>query len=207
MQRIYPLPSHLEFSISKCPQYREYKLENKTASARSQVRRVTFQAFLLTISLLAWNFYLTGPGPTRYTGTTILLSLFLRNVCSGIVHESLVVIPCHGIQIETHRGFLTKVLSSSREFIPFSVFEDLIINEALYGWNVRYYIAVLTQSSTGAPILRVGFPNMLPHFPILQEIYTDIQDLLPRRQVHRNNHLSHQTAATLINPILVVYRI
>jgi phosphatidylinositol N-acetylglucosaminyltransferase subunit H len=60
--------------------------------------------------------------------------------------------------LETRRGFLWWELSKSRTFLPFSVFEDLFINEALFGWNVRYYIAAKAQKQEGDHSLHVAFP-------------------------------------------------
>lgn len=74
------------------------------------------------------------------------------------ISESLVVFPSHGIQLETHRGFKHHVLSSSRTFIPFTILQDVVINEALYGWNVRYYIVSLTQPKGDTTILKIVFP-------------------------------------------------
>lgn len=75
-----------------------------------------------------------------------------------LVQECLVAFPAHGIQLETHRGFKTLVLSSTRTFIPFTNLEDIVINEALYGWNVRYYIVAITRSGNGETVLKVAFP-------------------------------------------------
>jgi hypothetical protein len=76
--------------------------------------------------------------------------------------ECVVVFPQHGIQLETHKGFKGLVLSSSRKFIPFANLDDVVINEALYGWNVRYYIVALTRAGNGETVLKVAFPVSLP---------------------------------------------
>lgn len=76
--------------------------------------------------------------------------------------ECVVVFPQHGIQLETHKGFKGLVLFSSRTFIPFANLDDVVINEALYGWNVRYYIVALTKAGNGDTVLKVAFPVSLP---------------------------------------------
>ncbi|EJD53081.1 hypothetical protein AURDEDRAFT_38847, partial [Auricularia subglabra TFB-10046 SS5] len=67
--------------------------------------------------------------------------------------ESLVALPPLGLQLQVVRGLrwpLLLSLSTSRHFVPAEHCRDLVINEALHRWNVRYYLAVLT--SAGPPI-------------------------------------------------------
>ena len=71
--------------------------------------------------------------------------------------ESVILIPPHGIQIETHRGFLGTPIFVSRKFIPTFLFRDIIINEALRRWNIVYYLAILSLSHDGEYKLDVLF--------------------------------------------------
>ncbi|KAF8319960.1 hypothetical protein DL93DRAFT_2044566, partial [Clavulina sp. PMI_390] len=66
--------------------------------------------------------------------------------------ESILSLSPHGLQLETRFGFPPVhhfvlpsglVVSTKRSFIPLPSIKDIIINEALYGWNVRYYLAVI----------------------------------------------------------------
>lgn len=59
--------------------------------------------------------------------------------------ESVIVLPPHGIQLETHRGLPSLRLSATRRFIPLSVLQDLVINEGLRRWDVRYYLAAIKK--------------------------------------------------------------
>lgn len=69
--------------------------------------------------------------------------------------ESILSLSPHGLQLEAHRGIpptpITRSipLFTSRRFIPLPSINDIIINEALYGWNVRYYLAVLCTVNEG----------------------------------------------------------
>jgi len=63
--------------------------------------------------------------------------------------------PAYGVQLETHSGvrlgFLpTVTLFKRRHFIPISIIRDVVINEALHRWNVRYYLSII--SDTGEDI-------------------------------------------------------
>jgi phosphatidylinositol N-acetylglucosaminyltransferase subunit H len=65
--------------------------------------------------------------------------------------ESVVIIPCHGIQLETHRGLQYSLLpscplSTKRRFIPLTSVRDIVINEGLRRWDVRYYLCVIRDA-------------------------------------------------------------
>jgi len=68
----------------------------------------------------------------------------------SVAPESVLAIPPWGVQLETHRGVLLPsgralVRSVTRRFIPLDATVDVIINEGLRGWNIRYYLAVLQR--------------------------------------------------------------
>ena len=71
--------------------------------------------------------------------------------------ESVVILPSLGIQLETHRGFAGRSLSVSRKLVPWSSLEDFLINEGLYGWNVRYYCVAMNRTPHGSLQLEVAF--------------------------------------------------
>ena len=71
--------------------------------------------------------------------------------------ESVIAFPALGIQFETHRGFPPYSFSVARTFVSLAELDDVILNEALYGWNVRYYMAALHHSAAGGSYLRVAF--------------------------------------------------
>ena len=55
------------------------------------------------------------------------------------------MLPSKDLQLEIHRGPLGRSMFIERRIIPASAISGVIINEGLYGWNVRYYLAVLTK--------------------------------------------------------------
>lgn len=185
MQRVQPLrDTHPQFSTFKTPSYHEFKLENwKLAGDGSgKVIRPHPELYLaLGIPVLAW-LYQRLAGGLQYVGLAVGLWLLGQSVFLNVSHESLVVYPPHGVQVETHRGFRNCIFSSSRTFIPFTVLQDIVINEGLYGWNVRYYIVALTRPRNSDTVLKVVFPNLLPHFPILKIVYNEIQMYLPQNK-------------------------
>ena len=71
--------------------------------------------------------------------------------------ESVIAIPPHGIQKETHKGIFGIPVFISRKFIPTFQVRDIIINEALRRWNVVYYLAVLVVGHDNEYKLEVLF--------------------------------------------------
>jgi len=90
-------------------------------------------------------------------GSLVFLILFGYWEATRVLWESVIVLPSKDLQLETHRG--------------------VIINEGLYGWNVRYYLAVLKKVGK-TQSLHVLYENQLPRMPILRDVYHNLQALL-----------------------------
>lgn len=58
----------------------------------------------------------------------------------------MIVLPSKDLELEVHRGLPGLPMFVERRVIPASIISAVIINEGLYGWNVRYYLAVLTKA-------------------------------------------------------------
>jgi phosphatidylinositol glycan class H protein len=110
--------------------------------------------------------------------------------------ESILVLPSYGIQLETHRGLPSLPLFVSRRFIPLTEVRDVLINEGLRRWDVRYYLAILYSPRRGEQRLEVAYQvwgglsiclsksrsllyqNILPRFPVLIKVYHGIHECL-----------------------------
>ena len=57
----------------------------------------------------------------------------------------MIVLPSRGLQLEVHRGLPGYPVLVERQVIPASDAPAVIINEGPHGWNVRYYLAILTK--------------------------------------------------------------
>jgi len=95
---------------------------------------------------------------------------------SNVLWESVVVYPPNGLQLETCRGF-TFLPILSRKFIPNIFVKDVLINEGLHRWSVRYYLALLVNPGDRYELV-VAFKETLPHFPILLEVYEGLIECL-----------------------------
>ncbi|KAF9001871.1 hypothetical protein BDQ17DRAFT_1243921, partial [Cyathus striatus] len=72
--------------------------------------------------------------------------------------ETLSIIPFHGIQLTTCYHYLPFRLGNNRQFIPYSRIRDVVINETLSCWNVKFYLAIITSSHNHQPALHIAFP-------------------------------------------------
>ena len=68
----------------------------------------------------------------------------MNNNESGFL-ESVLVLPSKDLELEVHRGLHSRSMLVERRVIPASTISAVIINEGLHGWNVRYYLAILTK--------------------------------------------------------------
>ncbi|KAK0240251.1 GPI-GlcNAc transferase complex, PIG-H component-domain-containing protein [Armillaria nabsnona] len=180
MQRRHPLPdTHPELSIYKSEGFHEYRIENtpKCRSVKNGGHRWPWRE-TAEIGLLSMLWQVALNSSWNYLVFAIPTVLFLWHKCSQVVSESIIVIPPHGIQLETRFGFQTFTINVTRRFIPLSTLRDVVINEGLYGWNVRYYLVAIVQDRSGATSLAVVFENILPRFPVLLEIYRGVHDVL-----------------------------
>ncbi|KAG2349642.1 hypothetical protein BDR05DRAFT_871864 [Suillus weaverae] len=185
MQRTRPLPDcHPELSVIEWPSFREYRVENWRLArdgSGNVVRGATSWGWIDLCLPVVISFIWPGfRGNTMLCAFAVLVvgfTMYCR--CVQVLHESVLVFPAYGIQLETHRGYpLLKPLFVSRRFIHASLLEDFIINEGLRRWNVRYYLAAVHGSSTDKIALDVAFENILPHFPVLLEVYLGVQELM-----------------------------
>ena len=83
------------------------------------------------------------------------------SVASNVVFacsESVVILPPHGIQLETHRGFSSQwSFFNTKRFIPSASLADVVINEGISGWNVLYYLAAVKFDHAQGSSLEVAF--------------------------------------------------
>lgn len=185
MQRTRPLPDcHPELSVIEWPSFREYRIENWRLARDGSgniARGATSWGWIdlclpVVISFIWPRFH----GNTMLCGFAVLVvgfAIYCR--CRQVLHESVLVFPTYGIQLETHRGYpLLNPLFVSRRFIHASLLEDFVINEGLRRWDVRYYLAAVHGSSTDKIALDVAFENILPYFPVLLEVYRGVQELM-----------------------------
>lgn len=80
--------------------------------------------------------------------------------------ESLLVL--RGLGIQTCSSSSTYLTGASTQFIPTQKIQDLLINEAFRGFEVRYYLVVVVE---GEKEVVVVFPKTLPRRRVVEEVW------------------------------------
>ncbi|THV05306.1 hypothetical protein K435DRAFT_826501 [Dendrothele bispora CBS 962.96] len=181
--RVYPLPStHPEFSVLKSDVFCEYRVENWHLSRdgkNSVIRNASsWSLWHSLIPLVLSVLWLNLAKPWLKVLLSLAVLFYFWTLCTQVLSESVMVIPSHGIQLETHRGLAPITFFINRRFIPRTQLRDVLINEGIRRWGFRYYLVASVQHSSGNITLEVCFENILPRFPVLLQVYQGIQDLL-----------------------------
>ncbi|KAF8275109.1 hypothetical protein EI94DRAFT_1560103 [Lactarius quietus] len=181
------LDVHPELVIIETPGLgREYRVENGPLSCGQRGRIdgffswiTGFDAFMVILVGVLWT-SVRNAVLTICTGIGLVLLAYQKT--TRVLWESVLVLPSYGIQLETHRGLPSLPLFVSRKFIPLADVKDVLINEGLRRWDLRYYLTVLYCPQPAAQRLEVAYENILPRFPVLIEVYNGIHDCLHSRK-------------------------
>jgi phosphatidylinositol N-acetylglucosaminyltransferase subunit H len=92
----------------------------------------------------------------------ILYTLSLRLYTT----ESLLVL--RGLGIQTSTSSETYLSSNTTRFIPTEKIQDILVNEAFRGFEVRYYLVVVVE---GEESVVVVFPRLLPRRRIVETVW------------------------------------
>jgi len=176
-----PLPdTNPELLIFDSPGVREYRVENWHLSRAGNgdvvhaAHNLGWQDLLILVAFL--YFEMQG----RFWASCVLGVLLMIRVwvkCTQVLSESVVILPPHGVQLESRHGLPSLPLFTLRRFIPLVTLQDVVINEGLRGWDVRHYLATIKQLDSKSSVVQVAYENLLPRHPILQEVYRGIHDM------------------------------
>ncbi|KAE9399254.1 hypothetical protein BT96DRAFT_882194 [Gymnopus androsaceus JB14] len=181
MHRFQPLPTNPEFSILRSSSFHEYRVENwhlARDGSGSIIRGASPWSWRYSLLPLIVSVLWPKAGPLIRVLISFVTILFLWTRCTQVIHESVIVLPAHGIQLETHRGFPPLTFFVSRRFVPHTMLRDVVINEGIKKWDIRYYLVALKEGTTSRIKLELCYPNILPHFPILLQVYRDLREFL-----------------------------
>ncbi|KAK4049662.1 hypothetical protein OIV83_003937 [Microbotryomycetes sp. JL201] len=155
----------------------------------------------------------------RWIAATIAIA-YIRARTSTVLYESILVTRGLGVQLCTTRGivlpikakrmpqptvvgtnsterntsfepeFKTIKLSTSRSFLSVPCISDVIINEAIWRWQVVYYLVIVVDEArqrgidlrdgpTTTPIkLKIAFPELLPRLDIVKRVWIGVRHAL-----------------------------
>ncbi|KAF9263509.1 hypothetical protein L218DRAFT_927142 [Marasmius fiardii PR-910] len=186
MQRSTLLSStNPEFSVLYFPTFTEFRVENWRLARDGTgkiVRGSSGWSWRDCIPAVVFSYLWPKASFWSRIMIVLLMIILAWSKCTQVLFESVLVFPHHGIQLETHRGLPPWTFSVSRQFIPKATLRDVVINEGITRWNIRYYLLAINQRRPDDVHLEIFFPNILPHFPILQEVYRGLHDTLFAKQ-------------------------
>jgi phosphatidylinositol glycan class H protein len=98
-----------------------------------------------------------------------LYSIFLR------LHTSESLLVLRGLGIQTSTSSTTYLSTAATRFIPTEKIQDIFINEAFRGFEVRYYLVVVVE---GEDEVVVVFPRLLPRRRIVESVWRGARECL-----------------------------
>ncbi|KNZ77050.1 hypothetical protein J132_07482 [Termitomyces sp. J132] len=168
MRRQCPFPkTYPQLTVYNIAGYSEYRIENWRLSHDGKGSKVTGTALVsvqdailvMLNAFIYWRFRIIP----ILVGFIVLLLILMYFRCRQVLHESVIVIPAHGIQLETHRGLPGLRLFASRRFIGLTaVQDDVVIHEGLRGWDIRFYLVAIKFADSSRFSLEVAY--QVSHF-------------------------------------------
>lgn len=73
-----------------------------------------------------------------------------------------------GLGIQTSTSSTTYLSTAATRFIPTEKIQDILVNEAFRGFEVRYYLVVVVE---GEDEVVVVFPRLLPRRKIVEAVW------------------------------------
>lgn len=109
--------------------------------------------------------------------TSMLLpgALVLAYVLSWRVHSSESLLVMRGLGVQTSESPGTYLASYATRFIPTEKIQDIFVNEAFRGFEVRYYLVVVVE---GEEDVVVVFPGLLPRRDIVEAVWRGARECL-----------------------------
>lgn len=92
----------------------------------------------------------------------ILYTIFLR------IHTTESLLILRGLGIQTSTSSQTYLSTATTRFIPTEKIQDILVNEAFKGFEVRYYLVIVVQ---GEEDVVVVFPRLLPRRVIIEKVW------------------------------------
>ncbi|KAI0536050.1 GPI-GlcNAc transferase complex, PIG-H component-domain-containing protein [Xylaria digitata] len=100
--------------------------------------------------------------------------------------ESLLVLRGLGIQTSSSKGNILAGRATTR-FIPTSKIQDIFVNEAFLGFEVRHYLVIVVDDE---PDVVVVFPKLLPRAHVVQSVWRGVRECLYERGTVTDRYMS-----------------
>jgi phosphatidylinositol N-acetylglucosaminyltransferase subunit H len=103
------------------------------------------------------------------------VSLLIFYVIILRIHTTESLLVLRGLGIQTSTSAMTYLGSASTRFIPTEKIQDVFVNEAFRGFEVRYYLVVVVE---GEEEVVVVFPRLLPQRAIVENVWRGARECL-----------------------------
>lgn len=108
------------------------------------------------------------------------------------IHTEERLLVLRGLGIQTSSSASTVLGSSVTRFIPTDKIQDVLINEAFRGFEVRHYLIVIVE---GEEDVIVVFPKLLPGPNVVERVWRGVRKCL-YEQHHVSNGIGHGTGTS-----------
>ncbi|KAH6672990.1 GPI-GlcNAc transferase complex, PIG-H component-domain-containing protein [Halenospora varia] len=108
-----------------------------------------------------------------YILTPLALGILYLTLSRPHTTESLLVL--RGLGIQTSSSSSTYLSSDTTRFIPTEKIQDILVNEAFRGFEVRYYLGVVVEGEREVVIV---FPGLLPRREIVEGVWRGVRGCL-----------------------------
>ncbi|KAL7932305.1 putative GPI-15 component of glycosylphosphatidylinositol-N-acetylglucosaminyl (GPI-GlcNAc) transferase complex [Trichoderma chlorosporum] len=103
----------------------------------------------------------------------VALAVFYALSLRVHTQESLLVL--RGLGVQTSESPATYLAGAATRFIPTEKIQDILVNEAFRGFEVRYYLVVVVE---GEEDVVVVFPGLLPKRKIVETVWRGVRECL-----------------------------
>jgi phosphatidylinositol glycan class H protein len=103
------------------------------------------------------------------------LSLGILYCCFLRIHTTESLLVLRGLGIQTSTSSETYLSTATTRFIPTEKIQDILVNEAFRGFEVRYYLVVVVE---GEEDVIVVFPRLLPRRVIVEKVWRGVRGAL-----------------------------
>lgn len=168
-----PSPTAAEFTVTTQP------APTVTLRAlRALLAALRVAVALVTLLLL----YARCAGPAAALGGVAVLRAAPLAAAAAVLflvarrahaHESLLVL--RGLGVQTSESARSYLAGGGTRFIPTEKIQDILVNEAFRGFEVRYYLLVVVE---GEDDVVVVFPGLLPRRDIVETVWRGARECL-----------------------------
>jgi phosphatidylinositol glycan class H protein len=113
------------------------------------------------------------------------------------IHTSESLLVLRGLGIQTSTSSTTYLGTASTRFIPTEKIQDILVNEAFRGFEVRYYLIVVVK---GEDEVVVVFPRLLPCRDIVEKVWRGarkcLYDMDTKTKLENHGHKEDITVKT-----------